>query len=159
VNRRFGQGTLGAIEFSDLKDLSTPVSMSYVFEVGDLLNRDGERSRVRPLWPEVDWTSIAVTQSRRFDILLGSPSRSVTTVEVTLPPGWKVSAPTEDVVVEEPFARYELKREVAERKVRFRRDFVVNVPRVKAADYPVFRRFVTRVAEADRETVTLEAPK
>ena len=30
---------------------------------------------------------------------------------------------------------------------------------IKAEDYPVFRRFVTRVAEADRETVTLEAVK
>jgi tetratricopeptide (TPR) repeat protein len=159
VNRRFGQGTLGDVAFSALKDLAAPVWMSYAFEVGDLLNRDGDRARIRPLWSEFDWTSIAVTEKRRFDILVGSPSRTVTVADVTLPPKWKVAAAPEDTLVEEPFARYELKRTLSEGSVRFERTLVIKVTRVKAEDYQVFRRFVTKVAEADRETVTLEAVK
>jgi hypothetical protein len=159
VNRRFGQGSLKTVQFSDLKDLCVPVSMSYTFEVGDLLNRDGERARIRPLWSEFDWTSIAVTEKRRFDILLGAPNKTVTIAEVNLPPKWKVATMPEDTLIEESFARYELKRTVADGKVRFERTLVVTAPRVKADDYQVFRKFVTRVAEADRETVTLEAVK
>jgi hypothetical protein len=159
VNRRFGQGTLGAIEFSKLSDLATPVSMGYVFEVGDLLNRDGGRARIRPLWSEFDWTALAVTEKRRFDILVGSPSKTVTTAEITLSPKWKVATMPEDTLIEEPFARYELKRAVRDGVVRLERTLTILSPRIKADDYQVFRRFVTRVAEADRETVTLEAVK
>jgi cellulose synthase operon protein C len=157
VNRRFGQGTLAKLEFSKLSDLSAPVTMGYTFEVGDLLNRDGERARIRPLWSEFDWTSLAVTEKRRFDIMVGSPSKTVTTAEVTLSPKWKLATMPEDTVVEEPFARYELKRSVADGKIRFERTMTILAPRIKADEYQVFRRFVTRVAEADRETVTLEA--
>jgi tetratricopeptide (TPR) repeat protein len=159
VNRRFGQGTLQAIEFSPLSDLSKPVTMGYTFEVGDLLLRDGARARVRPLWSEFDWTSLSVNEKRRFDILVGSPSRTVTTAAVTLPKGWRVAAMPEDTRVEAPFARYELTRRVDGDVVRFERTLTILEPRIPAADYQVFRRFVTGVAEADRETVTLEAAK
>ena len=63
-----------------------PVSIDYTFEVGDLLNRDGDRARIRPLWSEFDWTALAVTEKRRFDIMVGSPSKTVTTAVVKLPP-------------------------------------------------------------------------
>jgi tetratricopeptide (TPR) repeat protein len=159
VNRRYGQGTLGNIEFSKLSDLTVPVTMAYTFEVGDLLNRDGDRARIRPLWSEFDWTSLSVTEKRRFDIMVGSPSKTVTTAEITLSPKWKIATMPEDTVIEEPFARYELKRSAADGKVRLERTMTILEPRIKAEDYQVFRRFVTRVAEADRETVTLEAVK
>jgi hypothetical protein len=100
-----------------------------------------------------------VNEKRRFDILVGSPSRTVTTATVTLPPGWRVATMPEDTQVESPFARYELKRKVDGNVVRFERTLTILAPRIKAEDYQAFRRFVTRVAEADRETVTLEAAK
>ena len=156
VNRRFWQGEFGKITFSKLDDLSAPVSMSYRFEVADALTRDGNRSRLKPLWPPLDWTSITVTETRRFDILLGAPSRVATTSTVTLPPKMKAAEIPTDVVIDQPFARYELKREAADGKIVFHRLLILKQPRVKAADYAAFKQFVWQVAAAEMETATIE---
>ncbi len=151
----FGDVRILEETFSDLDDLAAPVSFQVRFAAPGLV-RDAGSGPVLPLVLHPHRLSaLAAAETRRFDLLLGTPESSDTVVTWELDGSLEVAGEPQGALLEGPGLEAAIEASVAGQTIRVRNAFALHRTRVAVADYPAFRDFIHRLERAEAGTLRL----
>jgi hypothetical protein len=146
MNELFPGAKVTSMDIENLKEPQHPLVTSAEFRAPAVCRVEQDTIEVPALVSPTRYQKIfSPFQERRFDLLLASPWSVEWTVLVSAPEGFKlVKLPAPDTV-ESAFglARISFERQGAE--IAVRASFRLDQNRIKAADYPAFRRFLGEV--------------
>ncbi|MHC4599434.1 MAG: hypothetical protein ACYS47_10550, partial [Planctomycetota bacterium] len=157
LNRSFRSAEVRSLRFGDLEDYNRPVEYDVEFSVPALARLQDGALALRPaLEAATLCESLASTDTRYHDLILGVPRRTERTVTLHLPAGWSVKRLPAGLLEENAMASYRLDFESKPGAVVCRVQLEIRAPRIARKDYPAFRRFCEEVDRAEEEELVLE---
>ncbi|HLU46686.1 MAG TPA: DUF3858 domain-containing protein, partial [Planctomycetota bacterium] len=157
--RRFSGARVIAESFSDLGDLSQPVSLLAELEVPRITS------------PSAAGPSLAIPddlfrtgeslggllglEERDFDVILGNPRRSRLRVVYRLPEGVTVRSLPEERDIEARFGRFTLRFANEGRELVVERTIEIASPRVSVDDWPALRELISSIERLEEERIVL----
>jgi hypothetical protein len=155
----FGKAELEDFQFSDLTDLSRiDATLDLDAKVPQFAEKTARGLELKLGYDRMRLSSLASAAERKWDILLGPPNSQTTTGVYHLPKGYKVVSRPDDVSIDHPWGKLELKITVGDDgSVRFTRTLVFKAHRIPKDDYEAFREFAAAADLAAREKVIIAA--
>ncbi|MCA8960326.1 MAG: DUF3857 domain-containing protein [Planctomycetes bacterium] len=159
LSRRYPGVVVDDVETTDLEDLTQTPALTLRLSVPEWADANGDGLKLPSLQDLFNTVnpvaSLASRVEREHDLLLGNPSLSELTVEITLPPGVEVKHLPESFRLTSPDATFAFQASVTGQKIELRRTYEQSAPRVEASDYPSFREIADRIRELARERIVL----
>lgn len=147
---------LGSYRLSDLGDLEAPVEYEITYRLPDYALRSGQRMLAFRI-PELDYTAALVAKpERNFDLDWDTVLGMETSVELRLPPGFRVYYRPASVVTDSGWIRFEATFEEEDGVLRYADRYRRGELRRPAADYGDLRECLQVRARLSREYVVLE---
>lgn len=146
MNELFPGAQVTGMDIENLKEPERPLVTRAEFRAPGVCRAETDAIEVPALVSPPRYQKIfSPFQQRRFDLLLAPPWSVKWVILVTVPKGFRLTKLPALDTVESPFglARISFKRE--KNDVVVRASFLLNQNRIKAADYPAFRRFLGEV--------------
>jgi len=146
MNELFPGAKITSMDIENLKDPQHPLVTRAEFRAPAICRIEADAIEVPALVSPTKYQKIfSPFQQRRFDLLLAPPWSVEWTVQVAVPEGFqpvKLPAPDE---VESDFGLARISFRQKEKEIAVRASFLLNQNRIRAADYPAFRRFLGEV--------------
>jgi len=168
LERMFGALFAGAAieeeHFSDLANRSIPVEFQVSLRAPSFVSSTPE-GEVIPVLDDFfqmarQFAELGDLEKRRFDLILGAPSRSALSVVYLLPEGYRIRALPESQVLSGRFGKLSLEFRQEDRDGRkiavMKRVIEITAPRVSLADYPEFRELAATLARLQTEKIVIE---
>ncbi|MCC6622626.1 MAG: DUF3857 domain-containing protein [Deltaproteobacteria bacterium] len=148
--------TLVAVRFDNLDRPGAPVRIVADVRLPALgvVGRDRMEIPV-VLEPGLELRMHAPAATRRHPLVLPQLEREEVIDRYALPAGWTIDALPAPVVLESPFARYELAVERDGPDIVVKQSFEQRVHRIAAADYPAYRQMLSEMARAEATRLVL----
>ena len=146
MNELFPGAKVTAMDIENLKEPERPLVTRAEFRAPGICRAEAGAIELPALVSPTRYQKIfSPFQQRRFDLQLAPPWSVEWTVHVAIPEGFQLAKLPELNTVESPFglARISFSRE--KKNIVVRASFRLNQNRIKAADYPAFRRFLGEV--------------
>ncbi len=157
---RIGQTKVRSSFFSDMSDLSIPVEFGFELAVEGVAVAGAQELFIPAVRFPSDFSAYSAANSRRFDLVLPAPFRRLEETVLSLPENVELLELPENIMMEEPFARYELLFEMrGENEIVIRRDLALSHRRVSSSDYPAFREFSLQMARGEERRIRLRRKK
>ncbi len=145
-----GNASVEEVSFTDLENLNAPATYRTRIAADDFLMKSGDRFQLRSTFFPTGAGDLATDEERAFDLLLGPLYTVSSEIKYTLPEGFSVPEPPEDVSLDCGFASFSLSYESGDRgRITVRRVFSINKPRVESRSYDMFRVFCREAEQAE----------
>ncbi len=167
----FGQALAGSIvgaglthvQFSDLTQLEAPVRVSYRFEGGQVVSKEGKKLRFYPMMrPSKAAQNMAPWPTREQVLELGPPNVRQETYVVRLPKGAAPKALPENQELTSAFGRFSLTVEQRDEAtgpvLEMRVTIQIDAHRVSPEDYPALRQWLGQIDRVLSTSVVYERP-
>ncbi len=137
------------LTLSDLGALEQDVTLRFSMDAPSWAQREGAGLAFTPFGQGASYVeSYAPLSARAFDLVLGFPWTNRFEYRVTLPEGQQATDLPKAVDVQTAFGGVKLAYSVEGRVLTARGEIHLDVPRVKAAEYPAFRSFLGQLDQA-----------
>ncbi|HUL74709.1 MAG TPA: DUF3857 domain-containing protein [Vicinamibacterales bacterium] len=149
LTSRFG-GTVSDLEISPLEDVATPLKISYRYTVDSY--SDWAKGEVTAPVPLLNFPNVPAADAPPVPVDLPGASDFVFTSRLTLPEGVVATLGTDDkahLVVDEPFARYQLDNTLNGRVFETRRAMLWKKKNLAPSEFDAYRAFITDFTSAD----------
>lgn len=160
LERLYGRHLEGArvvsVKVSTLDELVDPVTVELRIEVPRALRGDGAQQSLEEI-PSILFRSLygdrlgayATKPERNGDVYLPLPMSLEKTIEVTLPPGYRIDHMPKSINRDEPWGTFRRTVKQDAGTLRIERQFQMRTRRIQLSDYPAFRAFANEVDHAD----------
>ena len=159
--RRYASTNVKSEIFSNLANLDEPVTFSVTLDIPRFALEAPEGLALRA--PEDFFGSgkslagIGSLESRKQDVLLSNPRRSVLRTIYEIPEGFRVKSLPRDSAHEGRFGRLQVEyRQEDPRRVVFERAIEITSPRVPVSEYASFREFAAAINRLEQDRILLE---
>ena len=159
--RRYASANVKAETFSNLANLDEPVTFSVTLDAPRFALEAPEGLALRA--PEDFFGSgrslagIGSLESRKQDVLLSNPRRSVLRTIYEIPEGFRVKSLPRDSAIEGRFGRLQVEyRQEDPRRIVFERAIEITSPRVPLSEYASFREFAAAINRLEQDRILLE---
>jgi tetratricopeptide (TPR) repeat protein len=145
--------SLDAARWEGMDALGAPLRVRWEGRTAVGVAHEGDRLVASGLW-EPDYAQRFAPATRRTaDLLLDFPRSEVRILEVTPPAGWVPAMADLDEGADSPFGSFHASLELRDGRVVRSLELVLDVQRVPAEQYPVFRSFLRRADELARGAI------
>jgi tetratricopeptide (TPR) repeat protein len=156
VNELFPGAKVTAMDIENLKNPERPLVTRAEFRAPGICRAEAGAIEMPALVNPTRYQKIfSPFQERRFDLLLAPPWSVEWTVHVTILKGFRPTRLPSPDTVESPFGLAKISFELEKNNIAVRASFRLNQNRIKAADYPAFRRFLGEVDRVLGSRLTL----
>jgi hypothetical protein len=146
MNELFPGATVTSMDIKNLKTPQRPLVTRAEFLAPAICRAEGSAIELPALVSPTRYQKIfSPFQQRRFDLLLAPPWSVEWTVQVAVPRGFQLAHLPAPAMIESPFGLARISFERKKEEIVVRASFRLNQNRVKASDYPDFRRFLGEV--------------
>jgi cellulose synthase operon protein C len=159
--RRYASANVKSETFSNLANLDESVTFSVALDVPRFALEAPEGLALRA--PEDFFGSgrslagIGSLETRKQDVLLSNPRRSVLRTIYEIPEGFRVKSLPRDSAIEGRFGRLQVEyRQEEPRRVVFERAIEITSPRVPVSEYASFREFAAAINRLEQDRILLE---
>ena len=125
--------------------------LTYSFSGREYWTKAG-RLRILPQLAMVD-TSIVAKQSRRYPLDLGIPSRSITKLDIALPPGCKLEYLPGEFSKTSPWLDFSIKYNLRDNQLYFEQITQGKTRQIPLSEYSEFKSFMEDISIQMRERV------
>ncbi len=156
--RDFGSARYVSSSVPDMTRLEREIEYSAIADVPEIVKRSGTGLALPATIRRISLAAFATSESRRFDLLLPTPSLRRRTVVYHLADGLEPGRLPSPVRLETPFGRFVMEATaegIGGRTVRITTELALKAARVSPGDYPAFREFALAALRATEEAVPL----
>lgn len=159
--RRFAGSTVEDENFSDLQDLSEPVSYHLRLRIPDLLHDSPEGKSLNAIDDFFQSNrmleGMGSLETRKTDIILGAPRRAQLKVTLHLPPTLGIKSVPKNRSVSNASSRLETRYDLKPDRVEYNRTLEITAPRIPVTSYERFRTLTTTLDRLGEENWILES--
>ncbi|MFH0794949.1 MAG: DUF3857 domain-containing protein, partial [bacterium] len=156
LNSTFAGSTVSDLEIPDLQNLDVSPWMKYSLRIPSFAKRSGDVARFKPvLFPREYSRNQAILAEREYDLITDYPQIALQRYRFEIPEGWTAAVLPEPYMERGPFGAvsYQCRLEGKTIVLEYRQEFTTT--RVRAADYPEYRRFLNAVDRCEAQEVVL----
>lgn len=153
--REFGSARYIESSAENVSRLTRGAGWSATAQVPEIVKRSGGSLSLPVTFRKTSLAQYATTDTRRFDLLLPTPSQRRRTVVYRLPEGLSPGELPPPVRLEGPFGRFSMVATAEGKTVRVETELALSRARVTPEEYPAFREFALAAFRATEQVVPL----
>ncbi|MCK5578998.1 MAG: DUF3857 domain-containing protein [Planctomycetes bacterium] len=152
----FGGAKVSRVTFSDLNDLSQPVTYEWVIDIPSFAQVREKEFHFRPFLSTLTLSRLCSRAEREFDLILKKPVATESRNEFILPAGAVVKSVPADFEIKNDFGSFSVSYQVKKNIVTVVHQFRLNTTRVSKEAYKEFREFAKQVDEHEDKEIVFE---